>query len=76
MIGIHTDKFGFKHVWEIWSVSVSWRDFVTELRRHQALPGVLWLDGLSLVCVQPDNDQRSLSYAANVHDHCIHIFVC
>ena len=20
LIGIHTDKFGFKHVWEIWSV--------------------------------------------------------
>lgn len=25
LIGIHTDKFGFKHVWEIWYEPTAWR---------------------------------------------------
>ncbi|KAJ7018600.1 MFS general substrate transporter [Mycena alexandri] len=44
LIGVHTDKFGFKHVWEIWRF--------------------IRLDGLPVVRVQPDDDQRGVAFAA------------
>lgn len=33
---------------------------------HQAVPSILRADGLSMVRIQPDDDQRGLPSAANV----------
>ncbi|KAF4614134.1 hypothetical protein D9613_007831 [Agrocybe pediades] len=46
LIGIHTNKFGFKHVWEIW----------------YAVSGGLWFDDMPMVCIQPDDDKCKLMY--------------
>ncbi len=72
LIGIHTDKFGFKHVWEIWYYILfhTVRDVMLMLPCvAQVVPGVLWPDGLSLVCVQSDHDQRSFPSATDVRVH-------
>lgn len=44
LIGVHTDKFGFKHTWEIWCVyeHSSTRTQLTGMRRlYQAYYGLM-----------------------------------
>ncbi|KAG6915764.1 hypothetical protein DXG01_009969 [Tephrocybe rancida] len=42
LIGVHTDKFGFKHVWEIWCVPLDLDKHLTEeYRLYQAFYGLM-----------------------------------
>lgn len=56
LIGVHTDKFGFKHVWEIWCGHYLLKGNRMKLSSFQAVSSLLWFDGLPLVCLQPNDD--------------------
>ena len=69
LIGVRTNKIGYKHVWEVW-YAVVYFPCLRRLNRRKALSSILWLIGLPMVRFQPIDDMRGLSSPPNVSISC------
>jgi hypothetical protein len=66
LIGAFTSTIGFKHAREIWYLQpILLRTTRTHFKRKD-MPGILFIGDWSMVCLQPDNDERSIAPCPNV----------
>jgi len=63
---VHTNKIGYKHVWEVWYIQRTFPYSKQAELEWKALSGILRLTGLSMVRFQPDHDMRGVTSLPNV----------